>query len=104
MIKRVLENFGRGIGRIRRFAAIFAERLKIEIAVIKLLYRSDEMTKRKEELLRDIGQRVYDMKSHPDKMFLSDRIVVETIAQIEKIERDVEDLKRKVSEMSGVNA
>lgn len=104
MIKRVSENFMRGLVRIKRFAVIFSERLKIELAVVKLLYRSDEMTRKKDELLQKIGQRVYEMKGHPEKMFLSDRLVAETIAEIDKIEKDVEDLKQKVSEMSGLSA
>jgi hypothetical protein len=103
MFKRVKDNFRQGIDRIRWFSTLFAERVKIEIAIIKLLYQSDEMDKRKAEILRSIGQRVYDFKGNPEKSFLKDRVVIEAVTEIEKIERDVEDLRQKVSDMSRVN-
>ncbi len=103
MLKSVKDNFSRGIDRIRWFSTLFAERVKIEIAIIKLLYQSDEMDKRKGEILQSIGQRVYDLKGHPEKSFLKDRDVVDAISEIEKIERDIEDLRQKVSDMSRVN-
>ena len=103
MLQRVRDNFRQGIYRIKWFATLFAERLKIEIAIIKLLYQSDELDKRRGKLLQAIGKRVYDLKGHPEKMFLKDRTVLDAVSEIEKIEKDVEDLRQKVSEMGGVN-
>jgi hypothetical protein len=103
MLKRVKDNFRQGIDRIKWFSTVFAERVQIEIAIIKLLYRSDEMDKRKSEILQSIGQRVYDLKGHPEKAFLKDRMVIEAVNELEKIDRDIEDVRQKVSEMSRVN-
>ncbi len=43
MLKKVYENFRKGIEKLKWFATLFSERMNIEIAVFKLLYQSDEM-------------------------------------------------------------
>jgi len=104
MIERIKENFRDGIYRIKWFASVFAERLKIEIAVVKLLYRSDELEKNKNELLMTIGRRVYELKENPDKNILKDKEVAESLSAIEMLEKDIDEVKQRVSEMSGVRS
>jgi hypothetical protein len=96
------ENFKQGLYTLKWFATVLSERLKIEIAVIKLLYQSDEIEKRRGELLKAIGERVYELKGHPDKNILRDRAVLGAIEEIDKIEKDLEGLKQKVSEINSV--
>ena len=64
MLKNVYENFRKGIEKIKWFATLFSERMNIEIAIFKLLYQSDEMTKKRETLLKTIGERVVELKGH----------------------------------------
>ncbi len=102
MLQRLRENFNKGLYRLRWFATVLSERLKVEIAVIELLYQSDEMEKRKEELLKSIGQRVYELKGNPDKNIIKDRMVLNALEEIDKIEKNIDELKLKVSEISSV--
>lgn len=102
MLKKIIENFKDGLSRIRWFAAVFSERVKIEIAVIKLLYRSDEMEKKRQELFRTIGERVYETKDNPEKNAFRDKVIVDAIDGIEKMEKDIEELQEKVSEIHGM--
>lgn len=102
MFERVRESFGNGISRIKWLAAVFADRLKIEIAVIRLLYRSAEMEKRKAELLRSIGMRVYELRGSPERNILKDKTVFELVEALVKLEKEMEELKQKASEMSSV--
>jgi len=102
MLKRIKDNFSKGIDRIKWFSTVLSERLKIEITIIKLLYRSDEMNKKRDELLKKIGQRVYELKVHTDKNILKDKVVSEAIVEIEKVEKDIEELNQKVSEIGKV--
>lgn len=101
MLERLKDNFIKGIERIKWFATIFSERLKIEIAVMKLLYRSNEMDEKREEFFKTIGRRVYELKGNPDKNILKDRTVLESVEEIEKLEKEIDELKHKVSELSG---
>lgn len=102
MFKRIRENLGRGMDKLRWFATVLSERLKIEIAVIRLLYQSDEMEKSREDLFKTIGQRVYDLRDSHDKNIFRDKTVLEALQELEKIGKNIEDLKQKASEMSSV--
>ncbi len=51
-----------GVEKIKWFATLFSERVNIEIAIFKLLYQSDEMTRKRQELLVTIGERVVELK------------------------------------------
>src|SRR5271169_1776649 len=100
MFQRLRENFKEGLYRLKWVAIVLSERLKIEIAVIRLLYQSDEMEKSKEELLKTIGLRVYELDANSDKNVMRDRTVLTAMDEIKKIEKNIDELKKKVSEMS----
>ncbi len=100
MFQKLRENFKEGLYRMKWAAIVLSERLKIEIAVIRLLYQSDEMERSREELLRTIGLRVYELHGNPDKNILRDRTVLTALEEIKKIEKNIEELKQKVSDMS----
>jgi hypothetical protein len=101
MLERFKDSFIKGIERIKWFATLFSERLKIEIALMKLLYQSSEMDEKREDLFKTIGRRVYELKGTPDKNIFKDRAVLESVEGIEKLEKDMDDLKHRVSELSG---
>jgi hypothetical protein len=101
MLKRLYDKFRAGIERIKWFAALFSERLKIEIAIFQLLYKSEEMEKRRDALLRTIGQRVVELKGHGDKI-TRDSAVSDALEEIEKIDRNITDLRLKANEISRV--
>jgi hypothetical protein len=100
MFKKLRENFKEGLHRLKWVAIVLSERLKIEFAVIRLLYQSDELEKSREKLLKTIGLRVYELNGNPDKNILRDRTVMLALEEIKKIEKNIDELKQKVSEMS----
>ena len=102
MLGRINENFRQGVSKVKWFATLFSERVNVEIAVFKLLHQSDEMTKKREALLRAIGEQVVAMKDHPEKSVFKDSVVADAIQEIEKIDRNIEDLKKKAGEISRV--
>ena len=102
MLSNVSENFRKGTEKIRWFATLFSERMNIEIAVFKLLYQSDEMTRKRDTLLKTIGEQVVGMKDHPEKSIFRDSVVSGALADIEKIDKTIEDLKQKAGEISRV--
>lgn len=102
MIKGLQENFKSGIEKIKWFSSLFSERLKLELAVVRLLYRSGEMDRKREELLQIIGKRVMELRGHSDKNIVKDTVIAEATAEIEQIEKNIEELKQKASEISRV--
>jgi hypothetical protein len=102
MLKKVYENFRRGAEKIKWFATLFSERMHIELAVFKLLYQSDEMTRKRQELLVTIGGRVVELKDRSDKIVFHDSVVAGALAEIEKIDSNIVELRQKASEISRV--
>lgn len=102
MLKKIYDNFKKGIEKIKWFATLFSERVDIEIAVFRLLYKSDEMAKKRDEHLKTIGERVVALKEYGEKNIFRDSVVAEALDAIEKIDRNIEDLRHKASEISRV--
>ena len=101
-MKKIIDDFRKGLDRIRWFSTVFAERLKIEIAIFRLLYETDRMAKTREELLATIGERVLELKDHHDKNILKDSVVAEAVGEIGKLEKNIDDLKSRVADMGKV--
>lgn len=101
MLKRLKTSFDRGVEKIRWFSSVLSERIKIEFLVIKLLFQSDKMEKKRDELLNKIGQRVYEMKDNSDRQVLKDRVISEALNEIELINSEIETTKKKAAEIGG---
>jgi len=102
MIKNLIENFKKGLEKFRWFAALFSERIKIEIAVFRLLYDHEEMNRKKDEILIKIGQRVVDLRDNTERNILKDRVIAESLIEIEGLDKSIGELKEKASEISRV--
>jgi hypothetical protein len=76
--------------------------VKVELSVTKLLYESDQMEKRKEDLMRTIGRRVIELKEYSDRQVLNDSTIAEAIAEIEQITLEIEQTRKKASEISKI--
>ncbi len=63
MLKRLKNNFDGGVEKLKWFASMLSDRIKVELSVFKLLYRSEQMEKERDELMKTIGQRAYEMKA-----------------------------------------
>ena len=102
MWKRIKNNFDSGIGRIKWFSSILSERMKIEFSVIKLVSDRDKKEKERAEKLRLIGERVFELREQQDKNVLKDKVIADSISEIGKLDSEIEDINKKVSEISKV--
>ena len=100
MLKRIKDSFDRGVERIKWFSSLLSDRVKVEVSVVKLLYQSDQMEKRKEYVLGTIGRRVHELKDYPDRQILKDTIIADALAEIEQITSEIEQTRKKASEIS----
>jgi hypothetical protein len=101
-VKKIIDDFRKGLERLRWFSSLFAERLKIEMAIFSLLYESDRVARTRRELLIKIGERVMELKDHQNKNILKDSVVAEAVAEIGRVEKTIEDLKTRVAEIGRV--
>ncbi|MCG2720496.1 MAG: hypothetical protein L6290_00555 [Thermodesulfovibrionales bacterium] len=100
MYKRIKENFDNGLMKLKWFSNILSDRMKIELSVFKLLYQAEQMEKNKEDLMKTIGERMLELKEHSEKSILKDRIIADAMNEIEKINQEIEEIKKQASEIS----
>ena len=104
MWKRVKGNLDSGIGKIRWFSSLLNERVKIEISLFKLLYQSTEMEKKRAELMKSIGEKVFELRNRQEKHMLRDPAILEAMNDLERLEAEIEDTRKKASEIGKIEA
>jgi hypothetical protein len=102
MLKKIKDSFDSGLDKIKWFSSLLSDRVKVEVSVMKLLYQSDQMGKRKEDVLRTIGRRVHELKEYPDRQILKDTVISDALAEIEQITSEIEQTRKKASEISKI--
>jgi hypothetical protein len=100
MLKRIKDSFDSGVEKIKWFSSLLSDRVKVEVSVMKLMYQSDQMERRKNDLMKTIGRRVHELKEYPDREILKDRIIDDALVEIEHIIREIELIRKKASEIS----
>ncbi len=103
MFSRIKKDFDEGIEKIKWFASLLSERLRIEITVFKLLYRSEELKKRRNELMKKIGEEVYAMRGK-EKNIYANKEVMNTIKELESLEPEIKETVERASEISKIVA
>ncbi len=104
MWKSAKHNFTRGVEKIRWLASLISDRTKIEIAVMKLLYQSEQLEEKRNELLKKIGERVYGLREQNDRQILKDTSVTDAIEEITQIDAAMETTRQKASEISSIDS
>lgn len=99
MWKRIKSDFDAGVEKVKWFSTLLNERVKIEISLFKLFYKSSEMEKEKACLMKNIGERVYEMKRLSGKPPLKDESIAEIIKKAEVLDADIEGLRKKISDI-----
>ncbi len=79
MINKVKDSFNTGLLRVKWIATFVAERTKAETSVVKLLYESSKLESKIDDLYKDIGKRVIELKEKGDKEVYQDFIVQQAL-------------------------
>ncbi|MBN2653837.1 MAG: hypothetical protein JXR79_01805 [Nitrospirae bacterium] len=99
MYQRIKKDIESAVAQIKWFSSLLSERVRIEIAVFKLMYRSEEIKKRKDELLRIIGAEVYSAReSTPDEYTNTE--IKNAIIELESLDPQIREISEKVQEIS----
>lgn len=98
----VLRSMQKGYDRIQQGAALFAERMRFELNLVRTRARIAGMRGRIDELHAGIGRRALQFASQdpPPKTFLvllSDEEVSAALQEIERLSREIEELAGELS-------
>ncbi len=102
MWERIKNNFGSGIRKLKWFSSALSERLKIEISVIRILHKSEQLSQKRDELMKTIGNRVFELRHEPERSIKNDSIILEALKEIDHINNEIEATKKKASELSNI--
>ncbi|MBF0558316.1 MAG: hypothetical protein HQL08_06010 [Nitrospirae bacterium] len=101
MLTRVKKDFENGLQKVKWFSALLSERVRIEVTIFKLLYKSDELKKKKDDLLKNIGEEVYAMRGKETNVYNSKEVRA-AIKSIEAIEPEIRETMDKASDISKI--
>ncbi|MCC6346854.1 MAG: hypothetical protein IT388_06660 [Nitrospirales bacterium] len=99
MFVKVHRDIENGVRKVKWFASLLSERVRIEIAIFKLLYRSEELKKRRNELLVQIGEEVYALRGK-EKNVYSNKEVSQAIRELEALDPEIKETLDRASEVS----
>jgi seryl-tRNA synthetase len=101
MYVKLKNDIEEGIGSIRWFASLLAERVRIELAVFRLTCQSEEFKKKRNALFKQIGEEVYRARNS-DKGISSNRQIADAIRELESLEPKIKETDEKVSDITRI--
>jgi hypothetical protein len=99
MFKRIKKDLEDGAGKVKWFASLLSERVRIELSVFRLLYETEELRKRRDGLLKHIGEEVYHLRGK-EKNVYANKEIAEAIREMEELDPEIKESLDKVSEIS----
>ncbi len=100
MINKVKDSFSTGLMRVKWIATFVAERTKAETSVVKLLYESSKLESKIDDLYRDIGKRVIELKEKGEKEVYQDFIVQQALHEVKDLRDAVKDYGKQAKNIN----
>ncbi len=111
IIDKVLINLHKGYERLKEVAAVFSERARSELNVIRMRIRINGVQDGIDKLHRTIGRRVVELRakaalSKAEEQLLRDEEIIAAFAELARTKKELEDLiaelKREQAEFTTV--
>ncbi len=103
MIERIRKNFTEGKAGVRWLAQFLAERSRAETSLFKLRYESSKLGSRVDELYKEVGKRILDLKEKEENDVFKDFIVLQTMDEIKVLRKEMQDFREKEAEVNKVS-
>ncbi|RJQ50929.1 MAG: hypothetical protein C4526_11010 [Nitrospiraceae bacterium] len=100
MIDRIRKNLNRGLDQLKWVATFLAERTKAETEIARLLFESTKIEGRIDDLYRDIGKRVAELREKGEKSIWRDFVVQQALDEIKHMREAAEDYKNQAKDLS----
>lgn len=100
MIDILRKNLMTGIERIKWVASFLAERTRAETAIAKLFYEKSKVEDKIDDLLRDIGKRVVDLREKGETDVFQDFTIKHALSELKDLRESANSYKTKADEIS----
>ena len=100
MIDKIRKSLNKGLDQARWIATFFAERTKAETEIARLLFENTKIEGRIEDLYRDIGRRVAELKEKGEKSVWKDFIVQQALDEIKHLREAADNYRNQANDLS----
>ncbi|MFA5072337.1 MAG: hypothetical protein WC539_00325 [Nitrospirota bacterium] len=99
--EKAIINMQRGVNKINAVGAVLSERVKAEIAIVRLRIRIDEIHARIDELYRIIGCKIADMKARDEmpkttELLLHEEEISSALNELVQQKKEIDDLVTEI--------
>lgn len=102
MIEKIRKSFNDGVANLKWLANFLAERTRAETSIFKLRYESSRLENKIDELYKDVGKRVLEIKEKEEKNVFKDFIILQTIDEIKGLRKEIDDYNGKEEEFKKI--
>ncbi len=99
MIDIIRKNLMTGIERIKWVASFLAERTRAETAIAKLFYEKSKVEDKIDDLLRDIGKRVVDLREKGETDVFQDFTIKHALSELKDLKEAVNQYKTEADKI-----
>lgn len=99
MYARIKYNLNEGLSKVKWFARLLSERVRIELTVFRLLHQSEELKKKRDALIRKIGEEAYRMHKS-DNIIHPSKDMLDALKEIDGLDPQIKETIDKASEIS----
>jgi len=99
MIDLLRKNLMLGIERIKWFASFLAERTRAETAIAKLFYEKSKVEDKMDDLLRDIGRRVVDLREKGESDVFQDFTIKHALSELKDLKQTANQYKTEADKI-----
>jgi seryl-tRNA synthetase len=103
MYARIKNDLDEGLHKVKWFARLLSERVRIELTVFRLLHKSEELKKKRDALIKKIGEESYRINKS-DKGIHPSKDMLDAITEIDALEPQIKETIDKAAEISRITA
>lgn len=100
MIDNIKKSVASGIKRIKWIADFLAERIRVETSIAKVLYKKSKLEDDMDDLYRDIGRRVLELKNLGREDVFKDFMVQQALNELKEMKETVQEYKTEADTIS----
>ena len=89
-----------GINRVKWIATFLAERTKAETSIAKIFYKRSKLENNIDDLYKDIGRRVLELRGKGETDILRDFIIQHALSELKDMKETVDDYKEQAENIS----
>ncbi len=103
MLDIIQENFKRAWSKFLTWSGLISERVRVELALIRILEDLKKIDHRIGELYQITGKRLFELKERQEKNILKDEEINNALSEIQRLIEEKERLLRRASEITEVS-